>query len=117
MNIGISTTAMSNTRTEEIPTGHGNTATVEFVDCCSCGNTVPVESTALAVVMDEDESDTDYNNYTTWKVKHGSYEEGRLCQYCREDPVRWPVPKINDIVWVFSALLTFIMGMIAGGMI
>jgi len=43
----------SNIRTEEVPTEHGETVEVEVVDCCSCKQTVPVERTALAVVMDE----------------------------------------------------------------
>jgi len=41
----------SNIRTEEVPTEHGETVEVEVVDCCSCKQTVPVERTALAVVM------------------------------------------------------------------
>jgi len=43
----------SSIRTEEVPTEHGETVEVEVVDCCSCKQTVPVERTALAVVMDE----------------------------------------------------------------
>jgi len=102
------------TRDEEIPTGHGETVTVTVVDCCSCEQTVPLESTALAVVMDENEYDNDYRSFSKYKSSRGKHEEGRLCENCRNNPIKWPMRQwLNGEV---QALGFFILGLFLGGM-
>jgi len=100
------------TRDEEIPTGHGETVNVEVVDCCSCEQTTPVEKTALVVVMDYDESDKRYSNSTEWESSEGNYEEGRICERCRSEPIKWP-----DRYWINASLGGLIWGLIFGAML
>jgi len=50
---------------------------VTVVDCCSCEQTVPLESTKLTVVFDGGVKWKDYSHKQTYKA-YGDCTEGRL---------------------------------------
>jgi len=104
------------TRDEEIPTGHGETATVTVVDCCSCEQTVPLESTKLTVVFDEGVQKKNYSHKQIYKT-YGDYTEGRLCERCEDDPIGWPA-FIDDteqkIGMILMCLLSVFLGVVIG---
>jgi len=105
----------SKIRTEEVPTGHGDEATIEVVDCCSCEQTVSHESAALVVVMNDDTNKRERANKTRWETMSDDYQEGWLCEHCREDPIKWPQKDMANVA--FETLLFFIVGLVLGGML
>jgi len=104
------------TRDEEIPTGHGETATVTVVDCCSCEQTVPLESTKLTVVFDGEVKTKNSHTYKRYKA-YGGYTEGRLCERCEDDPIGWPAFIDNEekqVAMLFMCLFSVFLGIIIG---
>lgn len=93
-----------NKRDEEVPTGHGATASVTVVDCCSCEQTVPFESTAFIAVVDERKTNYEGSLYID------KADTGRLCEQCRPDPITFP----ESVKYNRTELALVVLGMTLG---
>lgn len=86
-----------------MPTAHGEIE-YETVECVSCGEEVAKNNTS-DVVIGEISEKREYSWGNKYRFESGE-THGYACEYCKDDPVKFPRGRTFDIISSTKALVT-----------